>query len=107
MSPLICQVYSCAKKDGCYVYMKKSDQPTEVLPEALREALGQLSPALSMLLDANKTLANADTEVVIKAIEADGFYVQMPPTEERSVEAQILKMLEMRDKSSADESGEV
>jgi len=77
--PIIAQIYRSKKKEGMYLYTRK-DFNLDELPEALRKQFGAAERAMTLMLDAQKKLAQADVEKVIASIESQGFYLQMPPT---------------------------
>lgn len=81
MKKTICSVYRSPKKEGLYLYAEKQKNLSE-LPESLLEIFGKPELAMTLLLTAEKTLARADVEKVMTAIESQGYYLQMPPVEE-------------------------
>lgn len=91
--PLICQIYSASKKAECFIYVKKGDAPETLLPEAMRELLGEFKPVMALLLDESKKLANTEPKRVIESIDDCGYFVQMPPSEANNVESQLLKLV--------------
>jgi uncharacterized protein YcgL (UPF0745 family) len=74
-----CHVYKSRKRPDAYVYVDEHTDPAS-LPEALRNALGALDPALSFELTADRRLARADAATVLAAIGAQGYFVQLPPS---------------------------
>ncbi|HET9049343.1 MAG TPA: YcgL domain-containing protein [Chiayiivirga sp.] len=78
-----CHVYKSRKRPDAYVYVDEHTDPAN-LPEALRNALGPLDPALSFDLTAERRLARADAATVITAIALQGYYVQLPPSVDES-----------------------
>lgn len=64
-----------------YLYVSREDGLNRV-PEALLEQFGKPELALTLMLSADKSLARADAEKVLNALEEQGFYLQMPPVEE-------------------------
>ena len=77
----IVQVYRSSRKEGAYIYVEKGYDVT-LLPEELSKLLGKLEVALVLVLTPEKKLANADTESVLRAINENGYYLQMPPLPE-------------------------
>ena len=73
-----CKIYKSAKQDQSYLYLRH-DLSFEDLPEALQKSFGE--PGLVMELDLAKTrrLARVDKATVIQSLEADGYYLQLPP----------------------------
>ena len=56
-----------------------SSEDLDRVPETLLAKFGAPELALSFDLDPDRRLAHADARAVLAAIEADGFYLQMPP----------------------------
>jgi uncharacterized protein YcgL (UPF0745 family) len=50
-----------------------------VLPEALRQQLGQLSFVLEVELSPQRRLAQADPNAVLASIADKGYFLQLPP----------------------------
>ncbi|MBJ3813754.1 hypothetical protein F9C28_02100 [Shimwellia pseudoproteus] len=83
---MFCVIYRSSKRDQTYLYVEKKDDFSRV-PEELLNSFGR--PVLAMIfpLDGSKRLANADISVVKKALEEQGYYLQLPPPPES-----LLKM---------------
>lgn len=81
MSKVLCDVYKSRKKDEAYLYVSRKDALSRV-PEALLDTFGKPELALTLMLSADKPLARADVSKVLKALEEQGFYLQMPPVRE-------------------------
>ena len=81
MKPVICSIYRSSRKEGMYLYVLKQEALTKV-PAALMELFGRADLAMTMLLDANKSLARVNAEDVLKGLKEEGFYLQMPPANE-------------------------
>jgi uncharacterized protein YcgL (UPF0745 family) len=63
-----------------YLYVDKQQGIAE-LPEALLATFGTPESVMTLLLTPERKLARADAATVLDAIEQNGFYLQMPPTE--------------------------
>jgi hypothetical protein len=74
---LITNVYRSKRKEGMYLYIEKS-AGLENLPAALLKQFGTPEHAMVLVLTPDKKLANADIRKVIKAVQTEGFYLQMP-----------------------------
>lgn len=85
---LLCSVYKGSTFDEMYLYVKKADGLDKV-PEVLLSRFGDTKEVMSLLLTAERPLARVDVETVIEAIEAKGFFLQMPA----SKEAYVLDLL--------------
>jgi len=73
-----CTVYKVRKKVDHYLYVEKEDDFSQV-PEALMTMLGQLELVISLELSAERKLAQADVNDVMRQINDQGYYFQMPP----------------------------
>jgi uncharacterized protein len=78
---LLCSIYRGSKREGMYLYVRRGTD-LGTLPEALMKAFGQPGHAMDMLLTADKKLARAEADKVMAQIREQGFYLQMPPTEQ-------------------------
>lgn len=74
---MICSVYKSQKRGGMYLYVDKSEGLTS-LPEALLNQFGTPELAMTLLLEEGRPLANADAAEVLRAIDKQGFYLQLP-----------------------------
>ncbi len=81
MTKVLCDVYKTKKKDEAYLYVSRKDALTRV-PDALLEQFGKPELAMTMILTPEKKLARADIDKVLKALDEQGFYLQMPPAKE-------------------------
>lgn len=81
MTKVLCDVYKTKKKDETYLYVSRKDALSRV-PEALLEQFGKPELAMTMILTPEKKLARADIDKVLKALDEQGFYLQMPPVKE-------------------------
>ncbi len=75
-------VYKSAHADGTYVFLLSQDN-FNPLPETLKEQLGELLPVLEVELHPERKLAQADPRQVLAALATQGYYLQLPPREER------------------------
>ncbi|MEW6445570.1 MAG: YcgL domain-containing protein [Pseudomonadota bacterium] len=77
-----CIVYRSRLKDGMYLYLR-ADMPYADLPEVLRQRMGrEPEEAMRLTLTPERKLAREDVGKVIANLAAQGFHVQMPPTDE-------------------------
>ena len=72
-----CAVYKSQKKDETYVFIPTTT-PLSDLPEDLLKVLGQADLVMTLTLTPEKKMARGTAEVVIKSIQEQGFYLQMP-----------------------------
>jgi uncharacterized protein len=75
------RVYRSSRKQEMYLYVDAKEDLARV-PEALLRRFGKPVEALSLLLTSDRRLARADAAQVLADIEAQGFYLQMPPAAE-------------------------
>ena len=75
---MICAIYRSPKKLSTYLYVKRRDDFSDV-PAELMKTFGR--PEFSMLikLTGERKLAQADIDVVKKALDEKGYYLQLPP----------------------------
>lgn len=74
----ICTIYRSPKKEGMYLYVEKSEDLQRV-PQALLQRFGVPELAMTLLIHPERKLALADAATVLDAIEAEGYFLQMPP----------------------------
>lgn len=75
-----------------YLYVKKEEGLTKV-PEDLLKLFGKPQQAMVLLLTPEKKLAHATVEKVAESLETKGFYLQLPPRNDRDPEAERLRAL--------------
>ena len=73
-----CSVYKSLRKAQTYVYVPFRSDLAD-LPEALQGLLGELEKVLDVALDSKRKLARVDASEVMRCIDEQGFFVQMPP----------------------------
>ncbi|MBU2885942.1 YcgL domain-containing protein [Gilvimarinus agarilyticus] len=86
---IICQIYRSTKDSGMYLYCKKEEGLSKV-PEALMNRFGRAEPAMVLMLDEKRKLANADITKVMAALQEAGYFLQLPPATIASEEAQAV-----------------
>lgn len=74
-----CLIYRCSKQDEMYLYLREDLNPDEHLPDALRARTGRLTQVMRLELHPERRLARADVARVIEQLQAQGWYLQMPP----------------------------
>ncbi|WP_342745122.1 YcgL domain-containing protein [Teredinibacter waterburyi] len=75
---LLVDIYRSKNKEGMYLYVRKGFD-LDLLPEPLRKQFGKAEQAMSLMLTPERKLARVSVEKVIAQIEAEDFYLQMPP----------------------------
>lgn len=73
-----CVVHRCSKQDEMYIYLP-TGKTAEELPEELVKQVGRLTEVMELSLTEDSKLARAEPAKVISALQADGYYLQMPP----------------------------
>ena len=73
-----CYIYRSRKKVGSYLYMAAKND-FSALPEALLHLFGQPEFAFEFDLKGGKSLAHANSKNVLKNLQEEGFYLQIPP----------------------------
>ena len=74
----ICTVYRSSRKEGMYLYVDKTEDLARV-PEPLLKQFGKPQQAMTLVLHPERKLARVDVNKVLEALEAQGFFLQMPP----------------------------
>lgn len=73
-----CLIYRSGKKEETYLYLKVG-MPFEDLPEGLLESFGEPSLVMKLEIGPATRLAQADAARVARALEEDGYFLQLPP----------------------------
>lgn len=100
---MLCLIYRSSKKSETYLYTRYEDK-LERIPEALMKTFGKAEEVMALELDANRKLARANAAEVIKSIEEQGYYLQLPPTNsemmpgQKELETQMAKIDELNEK---------
>lgn len=93
--PIPCSIYRSSKRDELFLYVKHNQKLSE-LPQELLSTLGDLEHSLNILLTEDKKLARFDAKDVIKSIQLQGYFLQLPPAPDEQVEALIRKEQEKK-----------
>lgn len=72
-----CFVYKSLKKADTYIYINQKDN-FEKIPQKLLLLFGKLELTIEFELTVERKLAFADTNLVIKSLNEQGYYLQMP-----------------------------
>lgn len=73
-------VYKSLRKADTYLYLRQRDD-FGVVPEAVRQPLGELVFVLEVALTESRRLARADPAVVRANLSVHAFHLQFPPTQ--------------------------
>ncbi len=79
-----CVIYKGPRKADTYLYVE-GEGGLERVPASLLELLGPLTKVMALELTPERRLAQADVGEVMTALRERGYYLQLPPGEERSV----------------------
>ena len=74
----LCDVYRSNREEGVYLYVLRSSGLAGV-PEVLLQKFGKPEVALTLTLKPGRKLARCNADDVLKAIDEQGFYLQLPP----------------------------
>lgn len=80
MSPLLCAIYKSRKKSELYLYLAKKDDFSKI-PAALLEQFGPPELVTVMALTENRQFARIDLKKLLLALDTQGFYLQLPPSD--------------------------
>jgi uncharacterized protein YcgL (UPF0745 family) len=73
-----CTVYKSLRQFDYFLYVRTGDGFARV-PGPLQQLLGRLEKVIEVELHAGRRLAQAEAAEVMAQIEAQGYYLQMPP----------------------------
>ncbi|QFU76162.1 YcgL domain-containing protein [Halioglobus maricola] len=76
---LICEIFRSPQKEEMYLYVEKA-KGLEDVPETLLKQFGEAESVMTIVLTPERKLARVDVAEVLEHIEANGFFLQMPPT---------------------------
>jgi uncharacterized protein len=76
---LLCEVFRSSRKQEMYLYVDKA-RGLQSVPDTLLSQFGKPTSVMILQLTPQAKLARADAAAVLSSIEAQGFYLQMPPT---------------------------
>ncbi|MFK8067078.1 MAG: YcgL domain-containing protein [Gammaproteobacteria bacterium] len=73
-----CWIYRSSRKEDMYLYLSKKDDLEEV-PDDLQKSLGELVFVMQLELSEQRKLARANVSEVMKSLNSEGYYLQLPP----------------------------
>lgn len=76
-----CFVYRSDRKSGMYLYLKEKDNFSSV-PQALLDLLGDITFSFEFDLGEDRKLVRAEAKEVIRNMQENGFFLQMPPSKD-------------------------
>lgn len=72
-------VYRSPREEGLYLYVAHEESLARV-PDELLQQFGKPEEAMRLQLNENRKLARAKAQDVLSAIQAKGYYLQLPPS---------------------------
>lgn len=75
-----------------YLYVKKEEGLARV-PADLLTLFGKPQQAMVLVLTPGKKLAQTTVEKVVESLDSKGFYLQLPPRDQRDPEAERIRTL--------------
>lgn len=75
---LSCWIYKSSRKDEMYLYLSE-EEGFDQIPDELRKTFGELIFVMELELSEERELARVDVSEVIKSLNDEGFFLQMPP----------------------------
>lgn len=78
---MLVEVFRSHKREGAYLYLPKGKGFAHLSPQ-LQAWFRPTDLALTLWLKPGKTLAQVDAEKLLRVIEEQGYYLQMPPPRE-------------------------
>lgn len=76
---IVCDIFASRYKNEMYLYVARAEG-TERVPDELLERLGALRLVTTLLLKHDLKLARADVAEVLRRLDQQGYYLQMPPS---------------------------
>ena len=73
-----CVVFRCSKQEEMYLYLR-TDVKTATLPAPLLLRAGRLTEVMRLQLTPARKLARVPVASVIAHLQAEGWYLQLPP----------------------------
>lgn len=73
-----CTVYKSLRQFDYFLFVPTAQSLSRV-PQGLQQLLGTLEKVMDLELHAERSLAQADVREVMRQIDVQGYYLQMPP----------------------------
>ncbi len=77
-----CWIYKGSRREETYLYLG-AREATDDVPDELLEAMGPLELVMELDLSERRTLAGANPQEVIRQLQQQGYYLQLPPPVDR------------------------
>lgn len=75
-----CWIYKDRRRGETYLYLAEKDG-FDAAPKTLLDAMGDLEFVMELELHPDRKLARARAEEVLRALNDDGYYLQLPPVD--------------------------
>lgn len=75
-----CWIYKDGHRGDVYLYLAE-EEGFDAAPKALIESMGRLEFVMELELHPQRKLARANVLEVMEALDAQGYYLQLPPAE--------------------------
>ena len=86
----LCKIFRSKRHEGMYLYVD-AEEGLERVPEDLLQRFGLPVEAMTLLLTPEKRLARVDVNEVIRQLEDEGYYLQLPPSVSRDMQALAIR----------------
>lgn len=73
-----CSVYKSLRQFDYFLFVRTADEFSRV-PQGLMQLLGRMQKVMDLELQPQRSLAQADVHEVMRQIETQGYFLQMPP----------------------------
>lgn len=80
-----CAIYKSRRQPDYYLFVEAVDDFTRV-PERLLALLGRLEFVMELQLDEQRRLAQVSVLDVIRQLNREGYFLQMPPRQEADIQ---------------------
>lgn len=77
-----CYIYRSLRKDGIYLFVLEEDQ-FDCIPESVMKYVGKLEKAMELDLYPERKLSRGQAKEVLEKLKEQGFYIQIPPQDEK------------------------
>ncbi len=77
---MYCAIYKGNKKQDAYLYLSAKDDFSRV-PDGLLKIMGRLQHVMDLELTPTRRLAQEDVDEVIRHLQEQGWFLQLPPKE--------------------------
>ena len=77
-----CSIYKSARKRDTFLFVRNEKELSDI-PDALLTLLGELEQVMILELHPKQKLARAEAGEVMRQIEQNGYYLQLPPAQYR------------------------